>query len=212
MFNIFLNDLFFILKDTDICNFADDTSPQACDISLNELFMRLKYDSALAVCWFESNYTNLNTDNCHLIISGNKHECLWADIGNERIWESSYVKFLGLNIDRSLKFDLHMLKVCSKGNSRLTILSKVFKFLTFKKRKVLIKTYFESQFKYFPLGWMSHGRKVNNKINRLHEDSTSSFDPPLGKICHFLPMIEYSTTCTGNVQRNKRTSISFIIF
>ena len=33
LFNIFRNDLFFVLKDTNVCNFADNTSPQACDIS-----------------------------------------------------------------------------------------------------------------------------------------------------------------------------------
>ena len=48
--NIFLNDLFFILKDTDVCNFADYTSPHAFDISLDELFMCLEHDSALALC------------------------------------------------------------------------------------------------------------------------------------------------------------------
>ena len=55
LFNIFLNDLFFTLKDTDVCNFAIDTSPHACDISLDELVMHLEHDSALALCWFESN-------------------------------------------------------------------------------------------------------------------------------------------------------------
>ena len=84
LFNIFLNDLLFVLKDTDVCNFANNTSPHACDTSLDELFIRLEHDSALAVCWFESNYMKLNTDLCHLIISGNKHESLWANIGNDR--------------------------------------------------------------------------------------------------------------------------------
>ena len=74
LFNTFLNDLFLVLKDTDVCNFADDTSPHACDISLDELLMCLEHDSALPVCWFESNYMKLNTDKFHLIISGNKHE------------------------------------------------------------------------------------------------------------------------------------------
>ena len=147
LFNIFLNDLFLVLEDTDVCNFADDTSHHTCDISLDEFLMHLEHDSALAVCWFESNYMKLNTDKCHLIISGNKHESFWADIGNDRIWESNYVKLLGINIDRSLKFDFHMLKVCSKANRKLTILSRMFKLVTFKKRKVLIKAYFESQFK-----------------------------------------------------------------
>ena len=65
----------------------------------------------------------------------------------------------------------------------------MFKFLTFEKRRVLIKAYFESQFKYCPLLWMFYRRQVNNKINCLHEralrmiyeDSTSSFDNPLEK-------------------------------
>ena len=78
--NIFLNDLFLVLKDTDVCNFTDDTSAHACDISLDELLMRLEHDSTLAVCCFESNYMKLNTNKCHLIISDNKHESVWVDI------------------------------------------------------------------------------------------------------------------------------------
>ena len=66
----------------------------------------------------------------------------------------------------------------------------MFTFLTFDKRRVIIKAYFESQFKYCPLVWMFHGRQVNNEINYLleralrmiYEDSTSSFDTLLEKI------------------------------
>ena len=144
MFNIFLNDLFLVLKDTDVCNFADDISPHAGDISHDELLMHLEHGSALMVCWFESNYMKLNTDKCHLRISSNKHESFWADIGNDRIWGSNYFKLLGINIDRSLKFNFHMLKMCSKANRKLTTLNRMFRFLTFEKRRVLIKTYFES--------------------------------------------------------------------
>ena len=76
---------------------------------------------------------------------------------------------------------------------KLTILSRNFKFLTFKKRRVLIKAYRESQFKYCPLVWMFHGRQINNKISHLHEralrmiyeDSTSSFDTLLEKDMSF---------------------------
>ena len=73
-FYIFLNDLFFILKDLDICNFANDATPHVCDISLNELLMRLLHDFALAVCQSECIYANLNTEKCHLIIFGYEHE------------------------------------------------------------------------------------------------------------------------------------------
>ena len=59
------------------------------------------------------------------------HESFWADMGNDRIWESNYVKLLGTYIGSSLKFDFHMLKVCSKANRKLTIINRMFKFLTF---------------------------------------------------------------------------------
>ena len=39
----------------------------------------------------------------------------------------------------------------------------------FYKKRIILKSFFESQFNYCPLIWMFHSRKVNNKINRLHE-------------------------------------------
>ena len=122
LFNIFLNDLFFILKNSEISYFADDTTPHACDANLDELLMCLQHDTALTISWFESNYMKLNADKSHLTISGNKHGSLWIDIGNDEIWESSNVKLLGVNIDRDLKFNEHMLNICSKANKKLTIL------------------------------------------------------------------------------------------
>ena len=86
-----------------------------------------------------------------------------------------------------------MLKVCSKANRKLTTVSRMLKFLMFKKKRVLIKAYFKSWFKYCPLLWMFQKRQVNNKINHLHErslkiiyeDSTSLFDTLLEKDMSF---------------------------
>ena len=131
----------------------------------------------------------LNTDTYHLIISGNKHESLWTDIGNDKIWESNNVKLLEVNIDKDLKFNWHMLNICNKANRKLTILSRVFKYLTSEKKRILVRSYFESQFKYCPLVWIFHGRQINNRIIFLHkkalrtiyDDSTSSFESLLEK-------------------------------
>ena len=57
------------------------------------------------------------------------------------------------------------------------------------KRRLLMNSFFASQFNYCPLVWMCHHRGVNNKINRLHErclrivysNSVSSFEDLLGK-------------------------------
>ena len=65
----------------------------------------LEKNSMLAIRWFGSNYMKLNTDKCHLIVSGYKYEQVWAKIGKDLIWESNDVKLLGITIDRDLKFD-----------------------------------------------------------------------------------------------------------
>ena len=41
--------------------------------------------------------------------------------------------------------------------------------LSFPKMRLLIKSFFESQFAYFPLMWMLFNRTLNNRINKLHE-------------------------------------------
>ena len=42
-------------------------------------------------------------------------------------------------------------------------------------RKVLLKSFFELQFSYCPLVWMSHCRELNRKINNIHERSVCIF-------------------------------------
>ena len=42
LFNLFLNDLFYISKETDICNYADDNTPYTSDISLDTLMNKLE--------------------------------------------------------------------------------------------------------------------------------------------------------------------------
>ena len=76
-----------------------------------------------------------------------------------------------------------------KANRKLSALTRVSKFLPFKKRCVLFKAFIESQFKYCPLVWMFHGRQINDKINKLHEralrivynDTNTSFEELLVK-------------------------------
>ena len=103
------------------------------------------------------------------MFSGYKFENLWVRIGNQKIWEESNVKLLGVNIDKQLKFDSHINDLCSKASKKLSAMTRLAKYLSFKKKKILFNSFFQSQFKYCPLVWMFCGRKANNRINRLHE-------------------------------------------
>ena len=60
-----------------------------------------------------------------------------------------------------------------KANKKLSALSRMAtslaRFLTFEKKRLIVKAFIESQFKYCPLVWLFHSREANNKVNKLHE-------------------------------------------
>ena len=167
LFNLYLNDLFYLPDFTEVCNFADDTTFHACDNDLNNLIKRLEHDAFLAIEWFETNNMKLNKDKCHLLVSGHKYENVWVKMGDEQIWESAKQKLLGKEIGRNLNFDDHVISLCKRAGRKLAVLARLSKFMSFKQKRILMKTFVESQFGYCPLIWMFHCRKVNSKINHF---------------------------------------------
>ena len=174
---------------TNVCTYADDTTFHACDSDLQSLIQRLELDSMLATEWFESTYIKLNGDKCHLLLSGYKHEVMWANIGQSQIWKSKEQKLLGVISDRDMKFDEYILIQCKKAGRKLCALGRVCKFLNLERRRSLMKAFIESQFAYCPLAWMLRSRSSNNCINHLHEralrivcnDHSSTFEDLLVK-------------------------------
>ena len=59
------------------------------------------------------------------------------NIGKDLIWESNNVKLFGVTIDRDLKFDKRVLKLCSKANQKLFFLEQRNCFLSIKERHFL---------------------------------------------------------------------------
>ena len=188
LFNVYLNDLFYQLADTHVCNFADDTTLNACDLELPSILKELEDNALTAILWFDNNYMKLNQSKCHFLTSGST-EHLWVRVGNEVIWESQYEKLLGMTVDKNLNFNMHLKTLCKKVNQKVSALARIVRILPFQKRRLILKTFIESQFSYCPLVWMFCSRKMNDKINHIHEralrlvyqDYTSSFDELLNK-------------------------------
>ena len=154
---------------TQVCNFADDTTLSVCDKDLNTLINRIKYDTALAVEWFENNFMKLNQDKCHLRVSRHKHETVWAKIGETKIWESNKQKMLGVAIEKNLNIDEYIFDICEKAGRKMYVLARLSNYTSFVKRKILLKAFVESQFGHSSLTWTFHGRRASSKINHVHE-------------------------------------------
>ena len=111
----------------------------------------------------------LNEDKCHFLMDGYRHEQLFANVGDAQVWESNDEVLLGITIDKEMKFKEHLTKLCKKVSRKISALARVSRCMTTEKRRVLFKSFVESQFGYCPLVWMFHNRDLEHKINKLHE-------------------------------------------
>ena len=167
LFNIFINDIFYFIKETNIANYAEDNTIYTVDRNIDDLLKILQEETSLILYWFRINEMKSNDDKCHLIVCN--HDNVSVTLGNETIEESNSVELLGIKIDTNLNFNQHVTDLCKKGNQKLHALARISKYLNEDKLKILMKTFIQSQFNYCPLVWMFHTRTLNNKINKLHE-------------------------------------------
>ena len=186
--NIFLKlyrDIFLLLNETEICNYADDTTIYCSHKELQEVILRLENDTVKLSNWFAENFMKLNEEKCHLLVFGEKDTEISINVGPSVIKESKEEKLLGVVIDQKLNFKQHLNTVCRKASQKLHALARASTYMPKEKTSMVTRAFILSQFSYCPMMiWMFHDRCVKTKINYIHEralrkayqDRTSSFE------------------------------------
>ena len=64
-----------------------------------------------------------------------------AKLDRDIVWESNDIKLLGITLNNKLKFDKHVFNICPKAKRKLSTLTRVAKFLPFKKSLTLFKAF-----------------------------------------------------------------------
>ena len=181
LFNIFLCDLFLAIPDIDIVSYADDNTPYSMGNSEDEVLNKIKNSTENLFSWFQNNSMKINPDKFHLLFSKTKK--IEINICNEKISNSSHEKLLGVTIDHKLNFEEHVQNLCKKASQKVNALTRISSLMNFEQRKLILNSFITSHFSYCPIVWMFHSRKLNNRINSIHEralrliyqDYTSSF-------------------------------------
>ena len=127
LFNVYINDLFYNIDQTDICNFADDTTPHASGYELKDVLLRLEHDSNTLLEWFRDNFMTLNEGKCHLLVCGHKHECSFANLGNTCIWEEYSAKLLGILIDTDSSFQNQVYHLSKSSGRKIDMMAQLLK-------------------------------------------------------------------------------------
>ena len=144
--------------------------------------------SSVSLCrWFENNLLKGNADKYHFLVRNSQEVSL--NVNTFKIKNSDCEKLLGVKFNSKLKFDQHIADLCRTASRKINAITRVKPFINLSKRRLLMNSFFKTQFNYCPLLWKCDSRGNNRKINRLHErclrtiynDKQSSFNELLEK-------------------------------
>ena len=119
LFNIYLNDTFYSVSESNLTNYADDNTPYAIDTNIDTLIANLVNDTSILITGYSENYFKMNADKCKLLTI-NHEEDISAIIAGQAITCSKSVKLLGINIADKLDFNIHVSSIiCKKISLKL---------------------------------------------------------------------------------------------
>ena len=168
MFNIFLNDLFFFIQETEICNFADDNSLYTSGKCTQEVILSLQRETTNVLNWFKLNSMVANPAKFQFMLLGNKHdETVSFSVNGVNLKLSTSVKLLGVTIDKN--FRSHVESLCTTASQKVKAIFRIRRYLTTHSAKQICYAYILSSSYYCPLIWMYGVKSNNNAINKLHK-------------------------------------------
>ena len=102
LFNIFLNNIFFFLKDSNLGNYTDDSTLYAYNKNLETVICNLRQEFSILSNWFYDNYMVLNPGKCHFMLFDVKENEQFDLICNYiTLKHSRHEKMLGVTIEKT---------------------------------------------------------------------------------------------------------------
>ena len=76
---------------------------------------------------------------------------------------------LGILFNNKFDFDEHITSLCRKVSQKLNALARVAHYMNLAQCRLIMNAFIFLQFGYCSKVWMFHSRKLNNRINNIHE-------------------------------------------
>ena len=184
LFNIFINDMFFVINHCDLSNYADDNTMSESNKNVDVLIENVERDICSLLNWFKANCLLANPDKFQCIALGKLAKNVSFNIGNQILSPSTNVKILGITIDDKLLFNEHVSNICQRAARQLNALKRLHKFLNFESKLAIYRCFIMSNFSYCPLIWHFCGieqSKMMEKIQKralrfVYNNFTSSYE------------------------------------
>ena len=160
--------LWFVEK-TEICNFAYNSIIFSCTKSLSNVIKNLQPDLKIALNWFKDNRMMANPRKFQFKILSKNTINQSIATNNKTMESSKSVKRLGLTIDNTLNFGVHLNNISKVASAKIKGLGRIRSRLNLSPAKNLYHFFILSLFNYCCLIWMFCSKTPQNEINQIQE-------------------------------------------
>ena len=123
LFNIFICDLFIMIHDINIANYADDNTPFVSGDAPLNVITSLENAAEKLFEWFTNNHMKANHDKCHLLMSSLTP--ISIKVKDYIIKISDNKKLLGVTVDANLNFNCHLENILKKASKKVHVLARI---------------------------------------------------------------------------------------
>ena len=170
LFNVFINDIFFLKLESSIFNYADDNFLSCVKSTVKWVENVLSGETAEFIKWCKNNSLDANVSNFQsMLLSTNGKNDMSLTINDVKIQVTDDMKVLGINMDYCLKFDKHIAYLCAKAGRQLNVLQRLKGSLDYSSCLTIYKTFITSNFNYCPIVWMFASKRSFTAIENIQK-------------------------------------------
>ena len=176
LFNIHVNDICKVCRNTNVFLYADDTELHATSSEINIAERLVNEDLTNIANWWRQNGLISNHKKCEVMLIGSRHTTttsrdLEISLDGNLLKQTNSVKYLGVNIDHNLSWNTHVHAISRRVYPRLKLLNRISKYLT---RSVLLRIYKQTILPLMDYGcivWGDCGKQNAQYLERLQNQA-----------------------------------------
>ena len=168
LFNLFINDLLWLLKTKcDVYNYADDNTLAFCHKDPNIVKVTLEEASQISVEWFQDNFMKANPSKFQCMTLSRNNQNLKFNVGDSVITSTDCVKLLGINIDNKLNFSQHVKHLIKKCGKQVSVLGRLSNVLTTESKLQIVDALICSNLRYCNSVYHYCGKSESMQLEKL---------------------------------------------
>ena len=171
LFNVFLNDLSYLITRVKLNAYADDQQLYSSDSDHVALYNKLNDELCIAVDWFKHNGLMANPEKFQSMTLGSTDQDFSFVVNGTHIKKSDDIDLLGVNIDSKLTIDKHVSVVCSKVNKQLQVIKWFKRLVSRKTRQRLNNAFIQPAFQYCSDVWHHCSARSKDKLEQLNKQA-----------------------------------------